>query len=167
MALAFDISAFEALFLMNYKGMVVSAYRITQDKDIAEDIALQVFSALWEERNYLQVNTSIKSYLFESTVDRSLNYIKKIKDLTSAKELISNPATAIFEPPASAAGFKESGRQLQDAISGLPILSRIVFVLSRYEHLKHQQIAARLGISVKTVEDQLGGAMKHLMKCFH
>jgi RNA polymerase sigma-70 factor (ECF subfamily) len=167
MPLLFDISGFEALFHVNYKPVVITAYRITQDKDIAEDIAQRVFAKMWEERNSLVISTSLRSYLFQNAIDQSLDYLKKIKDVTATEALFNTSGEEIFPSVKYPMSIKGTGRQIEDAISLLPMACRIIFVLSRYEHLKYKEIAQRLDISVNIVEDQITRALKHLMKCFY
>lgn len=159
-----DFSAFEALFKLHYKSLAQTAFRIVNDKDVAEDLVQDIFCKLWEKRSELQINTSVKSYLYQSTINHSLNYLKKLKraeirdvhfySSTSAEENTSDRLFAV----------KEMSERVQIAVNLLPGACRNVFILSRFEHLSYKQIAATLNISVKTVENQMIKALKHLRK---
>jgi RNA polymerase sigma-70 factor (ECF subfamily) len=96
-----------------------------------------------------------------------LDYLKKIKDVTATEALFNTSGEEIFPSVKYPMSIKGTGRQIEDAISLLPMACRIIFVLSRYEHLKYKEIAQRLDISVNIVEDQITRALKHLMKCFY
>ncbi len=80
MPLLLDISGFEALFEVNYQPLCATAYRIVQDKDIAEDIVQDVFYKLWERRDSLRISSTLKAHLFQNTIDHSVNYIKLYKN---------------------------------------------------------------------------------------
>ena len=162
MSLLLDISGFEALFQVNYKALCYSAYRIVQDKDIAEDIVQDVFYKLWEKKDSLVIHTSLKAYLFQSTIHQSINYNRKYQN-TLSRELQFGMQTGIdVNSTEQALDFKEASSRVEAAIRALPEGCRTVFLLSRYEHLSYKEIADTLNISVKTVENQMTKALKHL-----
>jgi len=160
MPLLLDISGFEALFEVNYQPLCATAYRIVQDKDIAEDIVQDVFYKLWERRDSLRISSTLKAHLFQNTIDHSVNYIKLYKNaIKSSRQPRLEPASGIksIEPLA----LKE-GHRVEVAVKSLPEPCRLVFLLSRYEQLSYKQIAERLDISVKTVENQMPKAFRYL-----
>ncbi|MGX5688102.1 sigma-70 family RNA polymerase sigma factor [Arcticibacter tournemirensis] len=161
MPLLLDISGFEALFEVNYQPLCATAYRIVQDKDIAEGIVQDVFYKLWERRDSLRISSTLKAHLFQSTIDHSVNYIKLYRNA------IKSPSQ-IRREPGSGVGFigrspaLKEGHLVEVAVKSLPEPSRLVFLLSRYEQLCYKQIAERLDISVKTVETQMIKAFRYL-----
>lgn len=162
MSLLFDLSGFEALFQLHYRALCATAYRIVQDKEIAEDIVQDVFHSLWEKRGSLQIDISLKAYLIRSTINRSINYNKKYSN-TLSRELHFGMETSIdANTTEQALDFKETSGKVESAIKALPPACRSVFVLSRYEHLSYKEISRELDISVKTVENQMTKALKHL-----
>lgn len=162
MSLLLDISGFEALFQINYRPLCASAYRIVQSKDIAEDIVQDVFIKLWEKRNSLTINASLKAYLFQSVVNQSINYNKKYRNAQIRESLFNAAISVDTDTTTEQMDYKETSVRIDTAIKSLPEACRMVFVLSRYEHLSYKQIAEHLQISVKTVESQMTKALKLL-----
>lgn len=162
MSLLLDISGFEALFEVNYLPLVKTAYRITQDKDIAEDIVQDVFIQMWNLKDPSEIAVPLKMYLFQRTIQQSLAYIKKIKKVDANEELYTEDAPTGGELNRA---LKESNRQIENALNMLPPACRIIFILSRYEHLSYKEISQQLNIPFKTVESQMTTALKHLRKC--
>lgn len=162
MSLMLDISGFEALFQVNYQALCASSYRIVQDKDIAEDIVQDVFYRLWEKRDRLVITSSLKAYLFQSTINQSLNYIKKYKNALKREDLYGSETMDDVNDVEQAMALKEVNQRVEAAVKALPEACRMVFVLSRYDQLSYKEIASKLDISVKTVEGQMSKALKHL-----
>lgn len=162
MSLLLDISGFEALFQVNYRPLCASAYRIVQNKDIAEDIVQDVFIKLWEKRNSLTISTSLKAYLFQSVINQSINYNKKHRNAQIRESLFIASIGLDTDTTTEQIDYKETSIRIDAAIKSLPQACRMVFVLSRYEHLSYKQIGEQLRISVKTVENQMTKALKLL-----
>ena len=164
-----DFSAYEALFKLHYRSLAQTAFRIVNDRDVAEDLVQDIFCKLWEKRAELQITVSVKAYLYQSTINHSLNYIKKVR-----RAEIRETEYQSFRPGEDHAAdtvyaVKELTGRVQLAVNTLPEACRNVFILSRFEHLSYKQIADALNISVKTVENQMVKALKHLRKrlgCF-
>ncbi len=159
-----DSSAYERIFKAFYPSVYRSALRITKDATIANDACQEVFLELWKNRAKINVTTSLKSYLHRGAVNRSLNIIKSRnrhagQNLEHVAEPVNKAAT-----PSEVAEYKELEEYIQEAIHHLPERCRQVFVLSRFEGKKYKEIAQLLGISVKTVENQMLKALKVLRK---
>ena len=156
-----DEKAFEALFRNYYPSLCQSANRLLNDPDEAEETVQNVFISLWEKRENMEIQVSVKSYLYRAVHNAALNRIKhrKVRKQYEEEQL----AMVSHAEPASHLSLEnELERQIQDAIEGLPEQCRLVFKLSRFEELKYAEIAGRLGISVKTVENHMGKALKVL-----
>lgn len=164
MSLLLDISGFEALFQVNYRPLCATAYRILQDRDLAEDIVQDIFHKLWENRDSLEINTSLKAYLFKSAINQSINYNKKYRNALSRELNFGLETGSDTNSTADSIDFKETSLRVDAAIKALPEACRAVFILSRYEQLSYKAIAEHLDISVKTVESQMTKALKHLRK---
>ncbi|MBK7872326.1 MAG: RNA polymerase sigma-70 factor [Saprospiraceae bacterium] len=136
-------------------------YQVVADAVIAEDIGQEVFFEIWRRKDQLVINTSLKAYLRRSAVNRTLNYLRdrKIKweddqELPMLED--DTPSTTqLLEA-------EELQEHIDNAIDQLPEKCRIVFMLSRQEDLSYQEIADHLNISIKTVENQISKALKHL-----
>ena len=111
------------------------------------------------DRERTKVTSSLKAYLFQSVRNRCLNALKVQGRVRSINEEVDGSAD---HEDRSEDEFTERTARVHAAIEGLPEERRKVFKLSRNEGLKYQEIADRLGISVKTVENQMGKALKTL-----
>jgi RNA polymerase sigma-70 factor (ECF subfamily) len=156
-----DEEAIAQIFSKYYAYMCRSAYRILADENLAEDLAQEVFYELWKRRRELSVSTSLKAYLRRATVNKSLNYIRDHRKVRFEEEGRIDEQTS--PPPASQ---RVETAELQDlidkAIDELPDRCRIIFILSRFEDMTYNEIAGLLGISAKTVENQISKALRLL-----
>ena len=157
-----DIKEFETIFRQHYPELCGFANKYLHDLDAAEETVQTVFVKMWEKRAELEITTSVRSYLFTSVRNGCLNYIKhmKIRDdykEHNQREMDQNRVLADDDLEAS-----ELENRIHSSINSLPEKRKKIFILSRYEGLKYQEIAEKLNISVKTVEHQMGSAIKQL-----
>ena len=159
--LAGDESTFESVYKHFLKPLHVYAIAILKDEDRAEGMVQNVFLKLWDKKERLSFSGSLQAYLYGAVYHECLNYLRhekvKIKHQQHVVYTMGNNA-------------EESGKmelldlreKLADALNELPEKCRTIFQLSRFEELKYQEIADRLQISIKTVEAQMGKALKIL-----
>jgi len=154
-----DEAAFEALFRALAPGLTVMAGRYVRSRAVAEEIVQDLFFDVWSRRAELAVDGSITSYLFAAVRNRALNHLKRERRLVEWP-----PAERPDDPDATAPGESEllDALELQDAIAALPARCRLIFTLSRQHDLSYGEIAASLSLSVKTVETQMGRALRAL-----
>lgn len=158
-----DNKAFEALFHRYYGFLCAYASKILDDSDAAEEIVQDFFVEIWEKRARLTIEISIKSYLFQSVKNRCLNFIQHHKIRTQYVESLLSETTPKVSVDEVYVEF-DLAEKVEEAIGSLPEKRREIFRLSREEGLKYREIAERLNISVKTVETQMGLAIKTLRK---
>ena len=156
-----DEKAFEQLFKANYQSLCRRAFTLLKDMNEAEETVQQVFVGVWEKRREMQVKESIKGYLFKAVHNASLNRIKhrnvRMRYVQEVQTLYQS------DPPVTEISLaNELQSRISSAIESLPEQCRMVFKLSRFEEMKYAEIAAHLGISIKTVENQMGKALKIL-----
>lgn len=149
---------FERLFKEFFPPLMAFARKILGDEEEAREVVHQVFINLWEKRAKLDLSTSLKSYLFTSVHNRSLNVIRDRKKFSSAEV----PDVAGEWDVSAQIESMELEDKMREAIDSLPEKCREVFELNRFEGLKYSEIATQLGISVKTVENQMSKALKIL-----
>ena len=154
-----DRNAFEVLFRSHYRPLCAFAMQYVKDGDKAEDLVQDLFFRLWMDREKTKVTTSLKAYLFQAVRNRCLNAVKVQGRVRSLNEEADD---GIDEDVRTEEEHSERAARVNAAIELLPEERRRVFKMSRHEGLKYQEIAERLGISVKTVENQMGKALKTL-----
>lgn len=156
-----DKRAFELVFKDYYGLMKSYAFRFMDTPEESEEVVQDVFVKFWEKCDSLAPDSSIKSYLYRSVHNTCLNQLKhqKVKDnyrqyvvglMEEAHELEYSPEKPNIE------------QRILDEINSLPPRCSEIFKLSRFEGLKYQEIADHLEISIKTVEVQMGKALKVL-----
>lgn len=151
---------FEKLFRLHHKALHNLAYNLVRESDIAKDVVQEVFTKLWQNRDRLEFGNQISHYLFKATSHTALNHLRSARKFVSAEgehflHLHTSPGTDDLQ-------FKELEGKVREAIDRLPPKCRVIYLLSRQEGLKYQQIAETLEISIKTVENQMGIALEKL-----
>ena len=163
-----DESAFEELFRKYFTGLCIYAREFVKKNEVAEEIVEDVFCKIWEKRKSLEVTVSLKSYLYRSVYNTSLNYLKSEKHhMKNQDNLADNfenmlPISTPGDITSSSLLSEELEMKIEQAINSLPEKSQIIFRLSRFEGLKYSEIAEKLNLSVKTVETQISRVLKKL-----
>jgi len=159
-----DLKAFEGLFRQHYQMLCGYALKFVHDSDTAEEIVQDLFYKLWEKRMELQINTSVKSYLFSAVHNRCLKYIEHKSVEMKYRSYYLQHESEIDSEPNNAAGVRELQEIINHTLDSLPERCGNIFRLNRFEGLKYHEIAEKLSISVKTVEANMGKALKMLRK---
>jgi len=154
-------SGLDGLFRLFYTDLCRTSLRIVNDERAAEDIVQEVFLHLWQKRFTLPVMQSVGAYLRRSARNRSLNYLRDQKRIPKGDGELPQLATQDNEASAQLE-LSELQEKVNRAIDALPERCRLVFVLSRFEEMSQKEISEALGISVKTVENQMGRAYRFL-----
>ncbi len=129
------------------------------DPDEAEDLVQQAFVKLWEKRDTIDINWSVKAYLYKMVHNTALNRIRHEQTKQKYQQYQSAlPLDNTQEMPQDT--LPELRQRIQQALDKLPPQCRNVFELSRFEELKYREIAEHLQISIKTVESQMGKALR-------
>lgn len=156
-----DEKAFEILFHRYYGHLCLYATKLINDNAAAEEIVQEFFVKLWEKRIGFTIETSVKNYFFRSVKNLCLNFIQhnKIKS-NHAKYILSENETS-FSPENNFIEI-DLAEKIEKSILSLPEKRREIFRLSREDGLKYREISKKLNISIKTVETQMGLAIKTL-----
>jgi len=154
----------QAIFQQYYKYLLVSAFNIIGDQEKAKDLVQDVFFEIWKKRDRLTIQSSLKAYLRRAVVNKALNYLKMHKRFDFGDEHLGFHTPS----PELSAQRQLEAADLQTAINQcidqLPAKCKTVFSLSRFEKFSHKEIAAQLGISTKTIENQITKALKLIRK---
>jgi RNA polymerase sigma-70 factor, ECF subfamily len=156
-----DKKAFEIIFRENFSHLCAFANTFVKDLDVAQDLVQEIFFHIWQKKDELPGNVPVKAYLFKSIQNRCLNLIKHEQVKGKYQEYALNEYKQnIFEE--SIPEHDELHEKIRQSIDKLPSGRKKVFIMHRYEELKYKEIAEKLNISVKTVENQIGKALSFL-----
>ena len=158
----FDKEHFNQLFTDYYVNLYRFAYTYVKDSDISEEIVQEIFLLLWEKRNSLIISTSIRSFLYTSIKNKALNYIRDEKTRIGHENEFAREQSAKFTQILNFCEREELTQIIDQTIHELPKQCRIIFEMSKNENLTYKEIAQHLNISPKTVENQMGIALKKL-----
>ncbi|NIG52952.1 RNA polymerase sigma-70 factor [Chitinophaga sp. Cy-1792] len=154
-----DKSVFTNVYQLLYPQLFVAAANLV-GKEQAEEIVQDVFLSVWEKEIQLEHPAALKSYLYKAVVNRAINHLRKESSHKTHHDNITR-----LQDESYLCTFIEE-QELQErifyAIERLPKKCREIFKLNRYSGLKNQEIATKLGISVKTVENQMTIALRQL-----
>jgi RNA polymerase sigma-70 factor (ECF subfamily) len=156
-----DEKSFRILFRKYYSAMCIYARQFLNDSELAEEIVQDMFVKVWEKREHLNIETSVKHYLFRSVKNHCLNQLQHEKIKRQYANTVIESANQEMNPEQC---FMEVDlmQRIEKGIDSLPQKRQEIFRLSREHGLKYKEIAEKLNISVKTVEAQMGMALKHL-----
>ncbi len=152
-----DKKAFEQLFKQHYVHLTAFANTLVHDLDLAESTVQNVFVKLWEKREKYDIS-SIKSYLLIAVRNSCHNELKRLQHQKSLNDLV------LDEDMVETVNYSDFGamEKISKTIDLLPEQRKKIFKLNRLEGLKYREIAEQLNISPKTVEIQMGKALKFL-----
>lgn len=161
-----DYIAFRELFNDHYAKLCHYAMRIVGVHELAEEVVSDVFVKLWKNKNHIEVHTSFEAYIYRSVRNQALDYLKLKSYRNREKESLEALQWSIVytdqSTPLEEMVFDEFYSSIENCINRLPRQCQIIFRLSREEGLRYREIADKLNISIKTVETQMGRALKVL-----
>jgi RNA polymerase sigma-70 factor, ECF subfamily len=161
-----DEAAFEALFREHYHGLCVFAARLVASDAIAEELVQDVLLRVWEQRERLHVTGSVPAYLYGAVRNQALGHLRHER---VERKWLAHPGGS--RPPAPSSGAANTDERvraaelaaaIERALAQLPPRCREAYLLRRQHHLSYAEIARVMGIAPKTVEIQIGAALKAL-----
>lgn len=155
-----DYEAFQIIFRVSYRRLCAYSKQMVSSPELAEEIVDDVFCNLWQNRKKIHIASSFQSYLNTSVRNRSLDCLRKLKrekifQLDKAERVPCGQSIAT-----ESLVYEELRVQIERAVTRLPEQCRIIFRMSREQDLSYKEIACRLNISVKTVDTQIGRALR-------
>ncbi|MGE5421196.1 MAG: RNA polymerase sigma-70 factor [Chloroflexota bacterium] len=159
-----DAGQFESLFRSSYVSLVRYAKVIIKDHDTAEEIVQDLFYRLWQDRQKISIESSLNGYLFRSVHNKCLHYIEHLRVVEKHAEEMSLRQHEGQENPAEILQYAELQARVAEILGKLPERCGQIFYMNRFEGLKYSEIAEKLKVSVKTVESNMGRALKEFRK---
>lgn len=154
-----DHKAFKKFFDRHHKHLYHFLLKKGISEQVAEDLIQQAFLVIWEKRTEIDETKSLRAYLFRIAYTRMLNHIRDHKKFSSSEP--EKPVTATADTTLINEELKQ---QIETAISEMPEKRQTVFRLCFLQEFSYKEAAATLDISVKTVENHMGLALKDLRK---
>lgn len=156
-----DDHAYDAVFLRWYPQVRRFLFTLVKEDALAEDLAQSVFMKLWLFRARLNPSQSLKNYLMVLARNAALDFFRS-KYHTLQADLSSPPEHPAPERTEQKAEYAETSARIRQAVEEMPAQRRDVFKMSRFEQLSNEEIAVRLGLSIRTVEKHIQLALKDL-----
>lgn len=148
----------QALFKGYYRPLGNVIFRVVQDRAVVEDLLQDVFLRVWHNRETLVIGTSYKAYLYRAAINAALRHAERQKRQVGWDE--ANVIEPGRDTTAEQLDAQDAEQLVAAALEALPPQCRAVFLLSRQEGLSYQQIAETLDVAPKTVENQMGKALR-------
>jgi RNA polymerase sigma-70 factor (ECF subfamily) len=155
--------SFRIAFDTYYEKLCRYAYTIVRDMDEAQDIVQNVFVKIWERKETVVMTVVVKSYLYKAVHNHCMNHLeaRAVRQKYQDKEAID--LLSVQQPDVFPQELEEN---IKAVINTLPQQCRLIFMMSRYQDMKYAEIAAKLGISVNTIENQISKALRILKTHF-
>jgi len=157
-----DEPAYKELFFMFYKPLQQFALSFVRSNEMAEEIVSDVFIKIWERRRQIEKIDNLKIYLYVSTKNTALNYLRAQKKPLIQPENYRVQLQSIYFDPERLMLTAEMINRVQQAINQLPMRCQVIFKLVKEDGLKYREVADLLNLSVKTVENQMTTALRKL-----
>ena len=154
-----DESALTELYNKFWQSLFVSSYNVLKDKELCEDIIQDIFMNIWHNREKLEINISLKGYMYACARYQVFNQFKKNKDKIHVELFEDLDKRFQYSTPETQLMHEELLDQINSIVQALPEKCQLVYKLSREEQLSHKEIAERLDISTKTVENHITKAL--------
>lgn len=158
--------AFDELFNKYYLKLCEYSYLVVKDKSIAEEVVADVFANIWIKRKRIKIKTRLSSYLYRSTKNTSITYLRKNKikfePIPESHDFVAKQDSF----PDSEILKIENKLKIDNLLNILPERNKEIFVLHRFSGLKYIEIANVVGISVKTVEKHMSKSLKLLRETY-
>ena len=153
-------AAFEQVFKEHFKNLHAYAINLVQEEAAAEEMVQNVFLKLWDRGEQFNFHSTVAAYLYRAVHNECLNYLKHEKVKASYHHYAKHDQHVSGDSASGKVLATELEQKIKTALNELPEQCRTIFQLSRFEELKYQEIADKLSLSVKTVEAQMGKALR-------
>jgi RNA polymerase sigma-70 factor (family 1) len=157
-----DTDAFRSLYNRYSKKIYFFSLKYLNNSVEAEELVQSVFINLWENRKSLDATNSVKSYIYKAAVNYIYNYLRKKTIRTRFIESEIQKGEIHSDLTYEQVFLHDLERSINSVVETLPSQQQKIFRLSRYEGLTHKEIASKLDLSVRTVENQMYRVLKVL-----
>lgn len=153
-------SALKSIYTNYYQKLCIYILNFTTDQNLVEDVVQDTFLKLWNKRENLRTDGSLNAYLYKVTYNNFIDNYRKTKRLDEEMDNIKLASLAELLDEDHEEIFSQRLQKVKEAIEQLPSRCKEIFLMNKEQGMRYQQIADELGISVKTVENQIGKALQ-------
>ena len=157
-----DKEAFRFFFDKYYADLVNFVNLYLNNPLVAEDIVQDIFIWFWDHRHAIRIETSVKAYIIRASKNKSLNYIRSEKRKLHFHEKLAAVDTDSTDLPDEYPDAAQMRLLIQQILDALPPRVREIFLMGKEKNMTYRQIAQELGIAEKTVENQMGTALRKI-----
>jgi RNA polymerase sigma-70 factor (family 1) len=154
-----DQNAFTVIFVKYYSDLVRFSYGFTKNSEVSEEIVQEVFLKLWAGRNSIEIQTSFKSFFLKAVQNRSLDYLRHNRITCKYASTLLEHSILSGNDTENYVLFSELEEKFNEAMGRIPVQYAEAFRMSRIETLNYEEIASKLGVSVRTVEVRVSKAL--------
>lgn len=160
-------AAFSELYIRNKDKLYYFCLNLLKSKEDANDIVQEIFTRIWESRNFINPDLSFSSFLYKIARNRILNYFRSVDIDLKVKSILAQRDPVEEDIIESNLIYTEYQKILKGAIEALPPQRKKIFNMSREDNMTHKEIAAQLGISVNTVQEHISESLRFIKKHFN
>jgi len=157
-----DENAFKEIYERYNSLLFIHAFKKLPDREEAKDVIQEVFSMIWDRRENFEVKTNLAGYLYTCVHHKILDHFIHLKTANKYIDSLQHFLDENRYTTDHLVREKQLSEIIEREITALPSKMRVVFELSRKDHLSHKEIAEQLGISEETVKSQIKNALKIL-----
>jgi RNA polymerase sigma-70 factor (ECF subfamily) len=157
-----DMKAFQELFVTYGEKLYEFSFSYLKDSFVAEEIVQDVFLRIWEMKEDVDEDRSFKSFIYQMTVNKVFNHMKHQVVRQKYEKYLLNSSHSFGDSPEAQLQLSELDQRIHSLLQKIPDQQRNVFKLSRIEGLSNPEIAEKLGLSIRTVENQIYRTTKYL-----
>lgn len=158
--------AFNEIYKRFWRISINTAFQRLKSKEMAEEVVQEVFVSLFIRRASIQLKSSLEAYIRLAIRNRIIDAFRTQKSQEQLQMAEANNEESSPAQPDEALEYKELRDKIRASTEKLPEKCREVFLMSRFEHLSHQEISDRTGISISTVKKHINKALKILKEDF-
>lgn len=157
-----DKEAFRFFFDKYYSDLCNLVNVYLHDEVMAEEIVQDIYIYFWEKKGRIQIESSVKNYLLRAAKNKSLNFLRKERTKLNIHDKLLRKSEIAYEITADVMDAKQLNEIIKKSVNGLPEKCRTIYLMAKENEMSYKEISLDLGISVKTVENQMGIALKKL-----
>lgn len=159
-----NYQVYHDMFIKLYSELCSFCSNIVNSDIIAEDIAQDVFTKLWEDRRKIEIQNSFRSYLFSMGRNQCITYMKRVNYQKSYIDYKLRLSYNLYDDN-DTMELKDLENILDNCFNELPKRCKQVFEMSRVQAKKQEEISSALNISISTIKTQVGKALSYLRNC--